>query len=178
MSYNRTADRICSSLRIDSLPGVTLHCSEQIPSLGERSYDLLTRFKDRASAKVLFDTLGKTLETLGLSIRDFRGITTDAASVMQKLGRLIKKAVQRSPQDTIEAEEEAEPGLGKSGEVPFFHMLCMAHGLHLAVLDTFKQSRTVEKKQPETEEEEMASWNFVGIDRGKVLPLPVDIDSA
>lgn len=78
-----------------SHPVVIHHCSEIIPSLKEKSYDLSTRFSERATAEVLLETLGRTLGVLGLSSQDVSGITTDAATVMVKLGGLLRSAVQR-----------------------------------------------------------------------------------
>lgn len=88
-----------------------------IPCVKSHSFELLMRFRQKASAKNLFKVLGKSLARVGLKLKDIRGLTTDAASVMQKLGRLIAKAV---------------------APAPFYHQLCLAHALHLAVLDTFE----------------------------------------
>lgn len=145
--------------------GVTVHCSSTIPSLGQESYDLLTRFRERASAEMLLDTLLGTLESLRLAARNIRGITTDGASVMLKLGRLLQQAVQRTS-STVEGGEVSEVAT-ESGP-PFFHMLCMVHTLHLAVLDTFKHSVAEGNDEvAETDAEEIASWNFVDPDAGK-----------
>lgn len=156
--------------------GVTLHRSEIIPSLKEKSYDLLTRFSERATAEVLLGTLGRTLAVLGLSLQDVSGITTDAATVMVKLGGLLQAAVQRPAPGAI---DEEEPGPSSSAPItvakakPFFHMLCMAHGLHLAVLDAFKLTRAEDSgENPESQAEEVATWDFVLLEEGRFSAQP------
>ena len=87
----------------------------------DKSLQLLSRFRDRATAKNLEKILREALATVGLEIGDISGMTTDSATVMLKLGRLLKKAV--TPK-------------------PFFHQRCFAHALHLAVTDTFKDEES------------------------------------
>ena len=81
----------------------------------------------------------KTLAEYGLKLIDISAMTTDAAAVMRKLGESIKEAV--APR-------------------PFFHQLCFAHGVHLAVLDAFKS--TSEYWPPSGE------WQLVGIDEEEI----------
>lgn len=62
-------------------------------------------------------SLRNALRRVNLEFRDISGLTTDGASVMRKLGRSLAQA---------------------AGEKPFYHQMCFAHALHLAVMDTFK----------------------------------------
>lgn len=118
---------------------------------------------------MLLETLEGTLGTLGLTVRNIRGITTDGASVMLKLGRLLLQAVGGSP-SSVEGRDVSETAI--ESRIPFFHMLCMAHAIHLAVLDTFKQPIEEESERvPETDAEEVATWNFVDADIGKFSAL-------
>ena len=95
-------------------PGVTLHCSQEIPCIRSKAIELLARFRDRGTADHLQEILLNALERVGLHLKDVRGITTDAASVMIELGRNLKEAV--APQ-------------------AFYHHRCFNHGIHLAVMD-------------------------------------------
>lgn len=102
-----------------SILGITLHCSKEIPNFGGKSTVLLTRLTERATAKNIQKALVDSLANVGLELVDIRGITTDAASVMRKLGRNLKLTV--APR-------------------PFYHQLCLAHGIHLAVLDALNST--------------------------------------
>lgn len=134
--------QFCSRLQIIS--GVTLHSSKVLPSLGEKSMEILSRFRERASATLLEKALIDALQTVGLDLRDISGITTDGASVMKKLGRLLTEKVH--PQ-------------------PFYHQLCMAHGLHLAVLDAFKVevADITSSSNEEAATSETCNWLIAGI---------------
>ena len=104
-------------LNLNHVPGVTLHSRDIIPSLKSKSVELLSRFYERATALNLEKALLEQLADLGLSLKAIRGITTDQASVMVLLGKLLTA--------------RADPA-------PFYHQLCLAHGLHHAVMDTLK----------------------------------------
>ncbi|XP_003738410.1 uncharacterized protein LOC100905896 [Galendromus occidentalis] len=97
--------------------GVTLHSSVNIPHFNARSVEIMSRFRERATATHLHEVLLDNLTELNLSIGDIKGITTDAASVMRRVGDLLAAS---------------------AGSDQFYHQLCFAHGLHLAVLDTLK----------------------------------------
>ena len=97
--------------------GVLLTCSTPIPILGGNSLELLTRFREKATSENLMTALEDVLATYGLDLGDIYGMTTDGASAMVKLGKLI--AVRR-------------------GLRPFYRWKCLAHGLHLAVSAALK----------------------------------------
>ena len=120
--------------------GVTLHSSKLIPVLKGKSIQLLTRFREHETAKNLQKVLLETLDSVGLEISDIRGITSDAARTMIKLAKNLQKLSSK----------------------PLFHQLCFAHGIHLAVVDTFKGNTDV-GGLPDVEEEEAddAIWNIV-----------------
>ena len=87
------------------------------------------------------------LEEVGLSLDDICGITTDGDNTMIKFGRLLI--------------ERAKPK-------PFFHQLCHAHGLHLAVRDTLPYPGDREKQ-----------WKIVAIpseeNKGECIVIAVPI---
>ena len=119
---------------------MTLHSSKVIPLINARSVEILSRFRERASAVNLVKCITDSVEQLGLVLSDFKGITTDAASVMRKVGEMLKKA--------------AEPS-------PFYHQLCLAHGIHLAVLDTFKCQSLAKDQREDTGEP--GAWHLVNV---------------
>ena len=77
----------------------------------------MCRLRVKASTTNLKKLILESISDLGMSIQDFCGITTNGAAVMCKLGRLLKRA---------------------AGATPFYHQQCLAHGLHLAVMDTLE----------------------------------------
>lgn len=77
--------------------------------------EILTRFKKRATASNLVDSILEKLAEFGLSIGDFCGITTDGDTTMIKLGKLM---------------------IRRAYPEPFYHQQCFAHCLHLGVRDT------------------------------------------
>lgn len=96
--------------------GVTLHSSETIPCVKSKSVELLLiRLRDGSTAEDILQVLVDGLQRFGLSLRDIRGLTTDGARVMIRLGDLLEDAI--SP-------------------LPFYRQTCFAHALHLAVLDS------------------------------------------
>lgn len=102
---------------------------------------------ERASAEILEKALLEALLKFGLTLQDIRGITTDAAFVMQELGRNLKKAAASNP---------------------FYHQLCFAHGIHLAVLDTFFEANGTPKSGFSDDEEDEPlygpqRWQLAGI---------------
>lgn len=78
------------------------------------------------------ESLLEVLGEVGLTLNDVCGITTDGDNTMIKFGKLLI--------------EKAQPK-------PFFHQLCHAHGLHLAVRDTLPYPGDKEKK----------TWKIVAI---------------
>lgn len=124
--------------------GVTLHCSEIIPCLKHISIELLSRFRERATAENLEKILTDALGEVGLRINDISGLKTDAAAVMKKLGRTLKKS--------------AAPR-------PFYNQLCLAHGLDLAVRDAFEEDNgAAQAEEVELEENaESENWKISGI---------------
>ncbi len=108
---------------------LNIHSQEQVHGLG------MLRVKGSLPAERAKEMISAHLETFGLSLhQDILGATTDGASVMKKLGRL----------------------LGTS------HQLCHSHGIHLAVADVLYKEGGNEKeieggeedKEGEEEEEE------------------------
>ena len=116
--------------------------------------EILSRFRERATAENLRKALLERLEEFGLSLRNIRGITTDQATTMVKLGRLLA--------------ESARPA-------PFYHQLCLAHGIHLAVRDILKVEKCQPKDGAETEKSQDESWMLVDIaqeeNNGECSPL-------
>ena len=135
MQYSRSL-----SLKLPNISGVTLHSSKIIPCLGEKSVDLLARFRVEATSENLLLIGERALGKLGLMISDISGITTDGATSMCKLGKLMQAAA--APQ-------------------PFYHQLCFAHALHLAVKDTLL--RKSKARQSNTEENEFETYILAGI---------------
>lgn len=105
--------------------------------------ELTARFTEKASAKNLERKLCEALGRVNLELANISGITTDGASVMKTLGCSLKeKAVDR----------------------PFYHQLCLAHSLHLAVMDTFKPTASAIREQEVSPEgcdsQERVEWSF------------------
>ena len=98
--------------------GVTLCSSLRIPSLDAKQVDIMVRFRDHGTAKNILEGLRAALEVFGLTFSDIRGITTDAASTMLKVGQLIKEEIKTDV---------------------FYQQKCLAHGLHLAVIEALNQ---------------------------------------
>ena len=122
-----------------------------IPCLGSTSAEILSRFHDRATAEHLEETLLEALSRLGLTISDVRSLSTDAAAVMKKLGKLLKNSAAPSP---------------------FYRQLCHAHGIHLAVLDTLSNDQlcinfdnSPSESENEGDEGGSSSWHLAGITR-------------
>ena len=104
---------------------MTLHSSHVIPCYNAKSVEILSRFKQRAAATNIEESILNVLADVGLSIADICGITTDGDNTMVKLGKLLT--------------ESAHPKA-------FYHQQCLAHALHLAVRDTLSYPGE-EKKQ-------------------------------
>ena len=125
-------------------PGVTLHTTRTIPSIKGQSYELISRFRERASAKNLLKVLRESLVSVGLDLKDISGITTDGGTNVCCLARKIKKAVAR-----------------------FYHQVCLAHGLHLAVGDALSDKSDSSRASPRTDKEDettqgdLESWSFI-----------------
>ena len=138
-------------INLHSFAGLTLHCSRTIPSLGSKSIELFSRFRERASAQNLQEVLLRTHKRFGLHLQDVRGITTDAAKVVIKLAKSLQEA--------------AAPH-------PFFHQQCYAHGLHLVVMDILDHDCPDLKSLAQRLRGENEEWHFVdatgAADRGTI----------
>ena len=127
-------------------PGVTLHTTRTIPSLKGQSYELISRFRERASGKNLLKVLRESLVSVGLDLKDISGITTDGGKNVCSLARKIKQAV--APE-------------------PFYHQVCLAHGLHLAVGDALSDQSDSSRASPRTDKEDettqgdLKDWSFI-----------------
>ena len=123
------------------LPGITLHCSRAIPKYnGAKSIEVFSRLRDKANAVNLAALIEQALAELSLDMADICGITTDGCPVMEKLGRKLKRA---------------------AGTRPFYHQLCLAHGLHLAVKDTFSTAATLTRAPADTAGSQ--TWRLVNL---------------
>lgn len=73
--------------------GITLHSSEMIPCIGSKNVELLLLgLQDGCnSSEYLMACLLTGLRQFKLNVKDIAGITTDAASSMVKLGKLLQK---------------------------------------------------------------------------------------
>lgn len=99
---------------------VILHSSLPIELTGCSTIHLgLIRLRGKAPAEILYDAITEVFRIFGLVLEDFCGMTTDGASVMIKLGMLMKSRSSK----------------------PFFPIICLAHGLNLGVQDCFKNTR-------------------------------------
>lgn len=126
----------------------------------------LVRCEGSMVAERCRDLVRAVLSTYGLVEADVIGITTDAAKVMVKMGR----------------------------QLPFTHQLCIAHGLHLAVMDVIYARENIslipsgelddhdgqeedvldgedEVGVVEEDEPEDGDFQVVGIELGNELPL-------
>ena len=88
-----------------------------IPIVNEKSLVLLLRLKQSGTGEFWLDILEAAPDGFGLELRHIIGLTTDGAPMMPELGR---------------------PFITKVAPKPFYHQLCLAHCLHLAVKDTQK----------------------------------------
>ncbi|KAL5267571.1 hypothetical protein ACHWQZ_G004568 [Mnemiopsis leidyi] len=103
----------------------------------------LTRIRGRCGAIEVADTLKRTLLLYGVDIdKDIFSMTTDGASVMTKLGKSYIS-------------------------VPF-HLLCQAHGLHLAVTDLLYKKKSKSTADSSTELEEIFSQQSIQDDQGSI----------
>ena len=123
--------------------GMTLHASSAIPCFKNKAVQLLSSFKERATAENLCNLLVDALTRVGLTLGDILGLTTDGYRTMKKLGAILTRA--------------ATPK-------PFYFQQCFAHALHLAVGDTLH----VEGVDHNAEEPEGSgatrSWRFARCD--------------
>ena len=109
----------------------------------------LTRIRGRCGAIEVADTLKRTLLLYGVDIdKDIFSMTTDGASVMTKLGKSYIS-------------------------VPF-HLLCQAHGLHLAVTDLLYKKKSKSTADSSTELEEIFSQQSIQDDQ---VPLILRLNS-
>jgi hypothetical protein len=90
-----------TSVRNRRYMNINIHASTEYWNLG------LIRVKGSMPAEKCVDLIGEKLKQFGLSIDQIVAMTTDGASVMKKVGRLI----------------------------PSQHQICIIHGLHLAIVE-------------------------------------------
>ena len=106
------------SFRRKRFIGVFLCSSQTIKFMDTKFLELLYRFREQATAPNLLEGIRAALQDYELTFDDISGVTTDAASAMVSLARLI--------------ESERAP-------TTFFHQKCFVHALHLAVANTLSE---------------------------------------